>query len=96
MAAFSQKVRVSLAGRPYQLTYRWCEPNSSWVLDVADGQGNTLVAGIAVVPGVDLLQQYAYLGIQGQLVAQCDSDLNAVPNYDNLGTTGHIYFITTS
>jgi hypothetical protein len=89
-----QKVTVSLAGVPYQLTVRWCAPAAAWMLDIADANDNPILSGCLVVTGADLLEQYGYLGIGGKLIAQTDHDLFAVPTFDNLGDTGHLYFVT--
>jgi hypothetical protein len=89
-----QKLTISLAGVFYQLTVKWCQPAAAWILDIADALGNALVRGIPLITGTDLLAPYAYLGIGGHLVVQTDHDTLAVPTFDNLGDTGHLYFVT--
>ena len=84
---------VSLGGVRYQLFVHWCDPLGTWVLDLADQLGNPLVSGIPMVTGADLLAQYAYLSFGGALVAQSDFDWTEPPTFDNLGQTGHIYWI---
>ena len=93
LSANPQTLSVNLAGAYYNLTVKWNAQNTSWVLDIADSNNNPLVQGIALVTGADLLEQYAYLGIGGQLQVQTDSDTFAVPTIDNLGTDSHLYFI---
>jgi len=66
--------------------------NSNWILNIADNQGNSIVAGIPLVTGVDLLGQYEYLGIGGSLYCYTDSDPTAIPLYSNLGLQSHVYF----
>jgi len=90
-----QRITVSLAGTLYELTVKWCAPASCWILDIATSTGEPVVSGIPLITGVNLLAQYAYLGIGGALVAQTDSDAGAVPTFDNLGDTGNLYFVTT-
>ena len=48
-----------------------------------------------MVPGLDLLYQYKYLGIAGSLVVQTDYNTDAVPTYENLGVTGRVYFVVS-
>ncbi len=39
-----------------------------WGLDIGDASNNPIVCGIPLIPGVNLLAQYAYLGISGELI----------------------------
>lgn len=89
-----QRLSLSMAGIFYQLTIKWCAPAVCWILDIADSLGNPLVSGIPIITGADLLEQYAYLGIGGKLIAQTDHDTFAVPTFANLGDTGNLYFVT--
>ena len=91
-----QTFTIQLAGVSYNLTLFWNDQNASWVLNIADADNNMLVGGIPVITGADLLAQYEYLGFGGQLRVQTDIDVDAVPTKDNLGTQGHIYFVTVS
>lgn len=101
MAAFEipldptpQTLSIVLGSTPYNLTVRWCVPAAAWIVDIADSTGTPIVSGIPLVTGADLLEQYAYLGFGGQLIAQTDHDLSAPPTFDNLGSTGHLFFVT--
>lgn len=89
----NQLLAITLAGVQYRLKVKWNQPNQSWVLDIMDSSGNPLVTGIAVVPGTDLLAQYGYMNFGGQLIAQTTNDPDAVPTYEDLGTTGCLYFV---
>lgn len=93
LAATSQTLQIVLAGVRYVLTVRWNETNSAWTLDITDSAGRT-VNGIPIITGVDLLAPYSYLNFGGSLVAQTDTDATAVPTYTNLGSTGHLYWVT--
>lgn len=93
LSAEPQTFNIALAGTTYGFTIRWNVPNASWIIDIADASGNPIVSGIPMVTGSDLLEQYSYLGFGYQLVCQTDNDPNAVPTFDNLGTTGHLYAI---
>lgn len=88
-----QTFRLQLVGVFYRMTVRWCVPVNCWILDIADENDEPLVGGLPLITGADLLAQYAYLGIGGQLIVQSDDDVDAVPSYTNLGTIGHLFFI---
>lgn len=90
-----QAFQIALAGVTYNLVLKWNLQNGSWMIDIADADNNPLVNGIPLITGADLLAQYAYLGIGGQLRVQTDTDVDAVPTAENLGTHGHLYFVTS-
>ena len=94
MTPKAQDFLIALAGTNYNLTFHWSPAANCWILDIADKDSNPLVGGIAVVTGVNLIGQYAYLGIQGALVAQTDYAPDAVPTLKNFGTDGHLYFVS--
>jgi hypothetical protein len=88
-----QSFRVQLVGVFYAMSVRWCIPAGAWMLDIADANDEPIVCAIPLITGADLLAQYEYLGIGGQLIVQSDDDVNAVPTFENLGSIGHLYFI---
>jgi hypothetical protein len=61
-----------------------------------DSNQNPILTGLPLVTGVDLLEQYGYLGIGGSLVVQSTNDPSLVPNYDTLGSTGNLFFVVAS
>ena len=65
-----QTFTISLGGTFYNLTLRWSTSMAAWFLDLADANNNAVLTGIPLVTGLDLLAQYAYLGIGGMLVVQ--------------------------
>lgn len=65
----------------------------AWILDIYDATNAPIVAGIPLIPGIDLLYQYQYLNFGGSLVVSTDST-QSVPTFDGLGTTSHLYFVT--
>lgn len=77
-----------------KLSVKWCKPAACWVADIADINGNPIVSGIPLVTGADLLEQFGYLRLGGQLLAQTDHDTDAVPTFTNLGKEGHMYFLS--
>jgi hypothetical protein len=89
-----QQVQVELVGISYLFTVTWCDPIQCWTMDIAlASSGAFLVRGIPLVTGADLLAQFVYLGIPGQLIVQSDNDTLAQPTFSNLGVTAHLYFI---
>ncbi len=94
---FPSDFSVSLGGTTYNMSLRWNIPSDCWVLDIKNIDDTLIVAGIPLVTGADLLEQYGYLVIGGagsQMIVQTDNDLTSVPNFITLGVTGHLYFIT--
>lgn len=88
-----QSFTIALAGVEYQLNLAWNFYSNSWSLDISTPDGVPILAGIPLVSGADLLEQYAYMNFGGSLVVQSDSDLYAIPGYDTLGETDHLYFL---
>jgi hypothetical protein len=93
LSAAPQSFTIPLNGIDYAMRVSWCKPSQCWLLDISSSDGTPLALGIPLVTGDDLLAQYEYLGIGGALVVQTDSDLDVVPDFDSLGTVGHLYFV---
>jgi hypothetical protein len=91
----AQEFDISLGGVTYHLLLTWNAPNNAWNLDIEDSLQNPIVQGIPLITGADLLAQLEYLGLGGALIVQSDFDPNEVPNYGGLGSTGHLFFVTT-
>lgn len=89
----AQAFSITLNGILYsmQLIYRDTDMGG-WILDIADSNGINLACGIPLVTGCNLLDQYAYLGIGGILIASTDGSFLTPPTYTNLGTLGHLWF----
>lgn len=89
-----QTFSISLSGAEYQLTFAYrAVGGSGWVLDVASKTGAPLVSGIPLVTGVDLLAQYAYLGLGGRLWVQGAGDPDNQPTFDGLGVGSRLLWI---
>jgi hypothetical protein len=93
LSATPQTLSVSLVGVTYNLTVRWNDISRAWVIDLYDQNNSLLIGSIPMVTGEDLLAPYGYLNIGGQLIVQTDTDTLAVPTFENLGATSHLYFI---
>lgn len=90
----SQKFQITLGGTQYNVTARWNSIAQIWVVDFYSLAGTLVLGGLQLVAGVDLFDQYAYLDFGGLLIAECDFDVNTPPNLTNLGSTGHLFFVT--
>lgn len=101
LSASPQQMAITLSGVAYNLRFLYRDsqgayPNvlpAGWIMDLSDVNNNLLAGAIALVTGVDLLEQYAYLGISGAIVVATDGDPEAVPTYESLGTTTHVYYV---
>lgn len=95
-SAQAQSFSIQLAGIVYNMTLKWNTQNGSWVLDIYDQSNDLIIGGIPLITGADLLEQYAYLGLGGSLVAQTDNDVGIVPTFESLGAAANLYFVTSS
>lgn len=79
-------------GKTYQLRliYQFT-PNDCWLLDINDAFGNSILCGVPLITGADLLAQYEYLGFDCSLYCTTDADVGAVPKFYNLGKTAHLW-----
>lgn len=91
----AQKFDIVLAGVDYLISVYWGTRTNTWLIDIANAAGTPILTGIPLVANTDLLAPYPYLNFGGQLIAQTDNAPNVPPTYDNLGITGHLYFVTT-
>jgi hypothetical protein len=88
-----QTFAIELDGVSYRMIVKWCPVNGFWLFDLALADDTPILQGIPITTSGDLLGQFGYLGIGGQLIAQTDHDPTAPPTFDNLGVTSHLYFI---
>jgi hypothetical protein len=94
LKATPQKVGVTLNTVDYQLVVVWNDQNQTWVMDILDSNGENLACGLPLVTANDLLEQLRYLGFNGQMIVQTDFNATAIPTFENLGNTSHLYFVT--
>ncbi len=96
LTSVPQALGVQLAGTEYRLTVRWNDAfEGGWTLDIdlPDNAGSVL-RGIPLVTGADLLGPYAHLGLGGGLVVWCD-DHDDPPTMDNLGEGVDLLFVVS-
>ncbi len=85
-----QKFQIVIAGVTYGLRVYWSAAAQAWVLDIQDVNGTTLLNGVALVTGADLLEQYAYLQFGFGLFVGNDDSLFGVPTFQSLGLNSHL------
>lgn len=89
-----QTFGIALAGVSYRMTVFWSDAEGGgWVMNIADVNGVPIVNGIAMVTGANLLAGHEYLGFTGTLAVQTDHDTDALPTFDNLGVTSHLFYV---
>lgn len=94
LSAKGQRFSIALGGATYRLQAVWNAPANCWMLDVSDSADAPLLTSIPLVTGLNLLDQFAYAGIAGGLLATTSADPDAVPTKDNLGDAGKLFFVT--
>lgn len=94
LTSVAQRFQITLGGDLFTLVTSWSAPSGSWVLDIHDILDKPLLLSIPLVTGTDLLKQHKHLGFLGSLYVQSDGDLNRIPAFDELGKSGHLYFVT--
>lgn len=89
-----QTFAITLNGRALMLTNRWNDQMQTWLLDLVDGVTQApLLMSLPLVTGVDLLAQFAHLGIGGQLIVYTDGDPATPPTLNNLGVDANLYYL---
>lgn len=86
----NQEMNILLSGTVYHLIIKHNE-YCGWVLDVMSQAKTPILTGIPIVYGVDILEQYQYIGINGVLVFYCD-DPESEKEQSELGRKNRIYF----
>jgi hypothetical protein len=92
-----QSFCITLAGTEYRLTVYWNDAHEGgWMLDIdlPDNAGSVL-HGIPLVTGTDLLAQHAHLGMGGGLAVWCE-DHDDPPAQNNLGEGVDLLFVVKS
>jgi hypothetical protein len=91
---------VTWGGVSYTLFFKWNPASYCWVLDIWDQSGTTpILTGLALVTGTDVLGQFAYLPVGAQAIITVMTigpfiSPDTVPDFNNLGSDGHVYLLT--
>lgn len=83
-------VKTLLDGSQYQFQFQWNHETSTWAFDLYDANGNAVVQGVKVVPGIPLLGRCHHLVScpPGELLcATLDPENDAPPGLVDLDLT---------
>ena len=87
----SQTFQVLVNNVTYNMSVIW--RGTGYVLGIADVNNNSIVKGLSLVTGADLLSQFGYLDLPFNMVILTDIDPELVPTYELLGITSHLCVI---
>lgn len=87
-----QSFGISLGGIDLNMNLAF-KGAAGWVMDVANDIGDTLLSGVPLVTGGNLLEQFEHLGIPGGLWVQTKNAPDAVPTFDNLGVESFLFYV---
>jgi hypothetical protein len=92
LKAHPLKIGVGLPGGVFYFRLIFCDaPQGGWLLDISDINGEVVAAGIPLVTGADLLEQYASIGLGCRMYCSTDGALWQPPQIDTLGVTSHLW-----
>lgn len=92
LSSDNQQFRILLADTTYTLRVIWRDV-AGWIMDVQDSGGVTLLSGVPLVAGVNLLEQYPELGIKGVFIVASDNEALEYLTKTNLGILSHLLFV---
>lgn len=93
---FPETFSVTINNVDFNAVTRWNAVQQCWVASVQDANSVPILQNIPLIPGVDLLGQFAYLAPGVKLSTLVDYDAAAAPKYAELGTTANVYVETTA
>lgn len=85
--------RIQLDQVIYTLKYRWNDRMSRWVMDIANEQGENIVAGIVLGTNRDLTSRYKTYAIpQGFFIVYDETGNQLNPNRSNFGKEVKMFY----
>lgn len=88
----NQQFSLAVKGNTFSFRVLWRD--ICWMLDISDNAGATIIAGIPLVTGTDLMEPFNHLGLGFSLLVVCDVPGQDYPTETDLGTRSHLYIIT--
>jgi hypothetical protein len=86
-----EKFSITLNDRQLIIAVNWNV--RIWEITISDVLSQiTLVAGLPLVTGCDILEQYEYLGLGGIMFISQDSGSKDTPTFYNLGKDCNLFF----
>lgn len=91
----NQKFNITLSGKNLIVTCNWNQELPAWVVSIQDAATQEyLIAGVALVTGVNLFSQFYYTGVRNVLVAHTNGDPGEIPTFESLGNESQVLYIT--
>ena len=91
----NQKFNITLSGKNLIVTCNWNQELPAWVVSIQDAATQEyLIAGVALVTGVNLFSQFYYTGVRGVLVIYTKGDPSEIPTFDSLGNESQVLYVT--
>lgn len=88
-----QDITVRLKEIEYRFHLRyWDADEGGWTLDIFDLNETCLVAGVPLVTGANLMEQFTDVNIGGGLWVSSALATEPTPTFANLGSTVKLYF----
>ena len=85
---------ITLGGKQLLITCRWNQEMPAWVVDIQDALTNAyIIAGVALVTGVNLFRQFYYTGVKGYLAAYTNGNPSEIPTFTSLGNESQVYYV---
>lgn len=92
----AQEMQIQLGDVDYTIRFGWCDTtDGGWFIDLSDVDGNPIIMGLPLTAGENVLQQFDYLKLPGEIRVQTDGSPLVEPTYDNLGSNGQVLFISS-
>lgn len=92
LSSGAQFFNIALGHSYYTLKLAYRDAvNGGWFLDIQTLDGESLIEGIPLVCGVDLLAQHQYLGL-GHLYAMVGGLYTETPTYADMGSNLQLYW----
>lgn len=86
----SQTLNITINKKVYCLRIIW--RGTGYVLDILDENMKSILCGLSLVTGADILDQFDYINFGFGLIVVTDIDASLVPTYFTLGVSSHLDF----
>jgi len=87
----SEKFRISIDDEFYTFRVLWNTRMEQWVLSILDSNEDPVIAGLVLVPGENLFEQYN-LPLTGTMYLVPSEKVVTDPSYEDLGQTHFLIY----
>ena len=92
LSSGSQQFSIKLGENPLQVRLVWREAEGGgWFMDLSDDAGESVIAGVPLRCGHDLLEEHAHLGL-GKMTVTLDGETDRDPAYADRGTRVQLHW----